>query len=418
VRPSIGYAMKLVEGKTLRVLLTETAELYKAGKPIDAEHSLPTRLEHFLKICDAVAFAHDRRIIHRDLKPSNFMIGKFGEVYVMDWGIARPIGAGPEAPSPSRKASGRDADLTQDGEIVGSASYMSPEQAEGRNQELDARADQYALGLILFELVSLRRAIEGASTVEVFTKASRGAKGPLEHVSKNERIPAELRAIVDKATAFSPDQRYPSVAALADDLRSYLRGEAVTARPDNALGKLLRWMNRHRRTTLVTVVVALALAASAVAWSLYRRTADQLAARELADKQTALYGDVATQAHAIDSQFQQMEEALEGLRAAAEWALAAPHAARRSGAHLPRHRLRGSGASAQGLHQPDRVPLAGLTQPSGRRHRARDRPGRDDADHPQALASASPPAGDVRRRHRRQRAAHPGAAQRADTAAT
>jgi hypothetical protein len=321
---SIGYAMKLVEGKTLRVLLTETAELYKAGKPIDAEHSLPTRLEHFLKICDAVAFAHDRRIIHRDLKPSNFMIGKFGEVYVMDWGIARPIGAGPEAPSPSRKASGRDADLTQDGEIVGSASYMSPEQAEGRNQELDARADQYALGLILFELVSLRRAIEGASTVEVFTKASRGAKGPLEHVSKNERIPAELRAIVDKATAFSPDQRYPSVAALADDLRSYLRGEAVTARPDNALGKLLRWMNRHRRTTLVTVVVALALAASAVAWSLYRRTADQLAARELADKQTALYGDVATQAHAIDSQFQQMEEALEGLRAAAEWALAAP----------------------------------------------------------------------------------------------
>lgn len=321
---SIGYAMKLVEGKTLRALLTETAELYKAGAPIDEEHSLARRLEHFLKICDAIAFAHDRGVIHRDLKPSNFMIGKFGEVYVMDWGIARPMGAGKEEPAAPRKVVSDDAELTQEGEVVGSASYMSPEQAEGRNDELDARADQYALGLILFEIVSLRRAIEGGSTIEVITNASRGTKAPLEHLSKKERVPAELRAIVDKATAVSPAARYPSVSALADDVRSFMRGDAVVARPDSSLTKLLRWMNRHKRTTLVTVVVALALAASAVTWSLYRQATHELAARERADKLTALYGEVATQAHAIDSQFQRMEEALEGLRTAAEWALVGP----------------------------------------------------------------------------------------------
>ncbi len=90
---SMSYAMKLVQGKELEQLISETSALATAGKPLDTEHSLQTRLEIFVKVCDAVAYAHSRGVIHRDLKPSNVMVGRFNEVYVVDWGVARQIGA-------------------------------------------------------------------------------------------------------------------------------------------------------------------------------------------------------------------------------------------------------------------------------------------------------------------------------------
>ncbi len=321
-----GYVMKLVEGKTLRTLLVETAELYEKGQAIDAAHALRTHLEHFLKICDAVAFAHDRGVLHRDLKPPNIMIGKFGEVYVMDWGVARAMGhddpldgADVQAASPSVEP-----ELTQAGEVVGSASYMSPEQAEGRNAELDARADQYSLGLILFEMLTLRRALTGASNDEVVLAASQGDKGPFEHVSPQVRIPPELRAIVEKATAFAPKGRYLSVTALADDVRRYLAGEAVLAHREGALGKVLRWIGRHRRTTLLAFAAVLTLSALVTSWVLYRETARELAARERGERITTFSMEASAQAHRIDAEFQRMEEALEGLRTASEWALRSP----------------------------------------------------------------------------------------------
>ncbi len=322
---SIGYAMKLVEGKTLRALITETITLYLEGRPVDAEHSLSTRLEHFLKICDAIAFAHARGILHRDLKPSNFMIGKFNEVYVMDWGVARPVGPEDErvtAPGTTKVPFGDD--ITQVGDVVGSAPYSAPEQAAGRNAELDSRADQYALGLILFELVSLRRAIEAPNTDAAWDLASQGVKAPLEHISRRERIPIELRAIVAKATAFEPERRYQTVAALADDVRRYLRGDAVLAKPDTPVQRLLRWSGRHKRTTLVVIFGLLAAAAVAVIWTRYRQTKNELAVRARGERVTALYVDVAAQSRRIDAQFQRMQQALEGLSTAAVWALTGP----------------------------------------------------------------------------------------------
>jgi len=246
-----GYVMKLVEGKTLRTLLAETVEMHERGAPIDAEHALSRRLEYFLKICDAIAFAHDRGVLHRDLKPANFMIGTFGEVYVMDWGVARPIGEKNDERSRLPMPHAQAPDLTQMGEVVGSPSYMSPEQADGRNDEVGPRSDQYALGLILFEIITLKRAIDGATMEEAFTLASTGQKAPFEHVSKRERIPPELRAVVEKATRYLPADRYESVQALADDVRRFVQGEAVLARRDNPIAKLFRWVNRHRRAALV-----------------------------------------------------------------------------------------------------------------------------------------------------------------------
>jgi len=318
-----GYVMKLVEGKTLRTLLAEAAEAYQRGEPIDEEHALSTRLEHFLKICDAVAFAHDRGVIHRDLKPANLMIGRFGEVYVMDWGIARAIGAS-ESRERSDAPGAMEPDLTADGEIVGSASYMSPEQVMGQNELLDGRSDQYVLGLILFEMLTLKKAREAASTEELYLAASRGEIAPLEHVSKKERIPRDLAAIVAKATTLRPSGRYPSVQALADDVRRTMRGEAPTARPDGALGKLARWMSRHRYRTLVAFALLVAGSAAVVSASLYRQATAELVERQRGERRTELYIDVAARAHRIDAQFQSMVQALEGLRVAAEWALDGP----------------------------------------------------------------------------------------------
>jgi eukaryotic-like serine/threonine-protein kinase len=322
-----GYAMKLVEGKTLRALLTEAAEQVATGQAPDQEHALPTMLEHFLKICDAVAFSHSRGVLHRDLKPPNVMIGKFGEVYVMDWGVARGLrDRGDERysivertiPPPGMPG----AELTQVGEVVGSASYMSPEQAEGRNDELDARTDQYSLGLILFEMISLRKALTGESNAEIVLAASQGQKNPLEPITKTADIPPELRAIVEKATALLPESRYGSVTELADDVRRYLQGEAVRALPEGPVARLLRWMSKHRRATLAAVLGVVAVSAVVVGVSLYRKTASELALRRRGDRITTFYGETSRQAHAIDRELQSMELALEGLRHAAVWALA------------------------------------------------------------------------------------------------
>ncbi|MFO0553309.1 MAG: serine/threonine protein kinase [Polyangiaceae bacterium] len=331
-----GYVMKLVEGKTLRALLTEAADLHERGAPIDSAHSLSTLLEHFLKICDALAFAHDKSVLHRDLKPANIMIGRFGEVYVMDWGVARQIGA-PDAeadeigkitassqPAAAGLKTGSTSELTRVGEVIGSLAYMSPEQARGRNRELDARADQYALGLILFEIVTLQRAVNGANEAEALLSASLGEKRAFEHVSKRVRVPRELRAIVDKATAFEPKDRYPTTSALADDVRRYLRGDAVVARPDGVLGSVLRWIGRHRRTTLLALVAVVVLSGLGVSFSLYRETARELSARQRADRISELAFETSAQAHRIDERFRSMETSLEGLRVAAEWALAGP----------------------------------------------------------------------------------------------
>ncbi|TNF36489.1 MAG: hypothetical protein EP329_05235 [Deltaproteobacteria bacterium] len=239
----ISYAMKFVRGKTLKDYILEARAFHDAGKQPDEDHTLRARIEAFLPVLAAMDYAHRRGVIHRDLKPENIMLGAFGEVLVMDWGIARPIGRR------ERVTSGESVENTRAGTLIGTPYYMSPEQARGQTEELDDKSDQYALGLILYELVTLRRALGGDTQLEVVTKAASGLHEPVVH-AYGKRLPRELGAIINKATALSPDDRYPDTDAFGDDLRRLLRDESVHADPDRGLRKVKRWVGRNRGTAI------------------------------------------------------------------------------------------------------------------------------------------------------------------------
>jgi serine/threonine protein kinase len=326
-----AYSMKLVRGRTLTEYLAEVKKGYEARKPLDPDYGLPARLDVFLQICNAMSYAHTRGVIHRDLKPDNVMIGAFHEVIVMDWGIAKLIGGGElpvdpdlgEASAPSSHAS-----VTTVGAAVGTPTYMSPEQAQGKNEELTSKSDQYALGLLLYELVALRRAYTGPTGPAVLVKAAHGQKEPISHVT-GERIPRELVAIIDRATAYDPANRYADVEAFADDVRRYLRDEEVRAAPDSVRQKLSRWVSHHREVTLTIgfgLAMLIVIGAFGSLLAVERvSSAQRIAAQEREERVGAMLGVVSSRAHRIDNAFLGFQGQLEGLAQAATVMLSRPH---------------------------------------------------------------------------------------------
>lgn len=315
----IGYSMKLVQGKTFKELMAEARQQWDQQNHVDEEHSLLTLLEHFLKVCDAMHYSHIKGVIHRDLKPANIMVGRYNEVYVMDWGIAKVVKQ-PEAPidpelvqmlQPHSEESPHE--QTQMGQIVGTPRYMSPQQAAGKNKELNALCDQFSLGLILFELLTLRPAFTAPTQIELLKKVLKAELQPFIHHNAKVTVPTELQAIVHKATALKTYDRYASVADFADDIRRYLRGEAVLARPDNPLQKTLRWMRHHSQITLGVVLSLFVLLSGSVIWSQFRQQQAMIAAQKHEKKLTGFLMDVAKQAQLIDSQFSAFEMMLERL---------------------------------------------------------------------------------------------------------
>jgi len=265
---AVGFSMKLVQGTELEGFI-EVCRAQEAAGELDEDHRLEGRLEVFLKVCDAMAYAHARGVIHRDLKPENIMIGTHGEVYVMDWGIARLWGR-PEDPGILAMQAldwGDDGPgRTQVGMAIGTPSFMSPEQAQGLNDELEPRSDQYSLGLILFELVTLKRANAGPTAMVTTLRAQEAEKESYSHI-RGRSIPRELGAIADKATSFKPVDRYDGVDELADDIRRFMRREATHAMPDNLVRRLVRWVGRNAGKTAVgfmTIILAAVIAAAGV----------------------------------------------------------------------------------------------------------------------------------------------------------
>jgi serine/threonine protein kinase len=195
----IFYAMKFVEGSRL-------------DQHIELLASVPDRLRIFLRLCEAVAFAHAHDILHRDLKPANVMVGSFGEVLVMDWGLAKLVGDFREPTYPRLEPGGEG---TGHGSVLRTAGYMSPEQTRGEIESLDARSDIFSLGALLRFMLRKPR-------------------------------PRALEAICAKACAEGPESRYGSVSALMLDVSRYLDGLPVSAHRESIIDRLGRFYRRNR----------------------------------------------------------------------------------------------------------------------------------------------------------------------------
>ncbi|MEO6324400.1 MAG: protein kinase [Thermoanaerobaculia bacterium] len=316
---TVGYAMKLVQGVTFGQFLAETRAAESAGRRLDEAHTLSTRLEHFLKVCDAISYAHGKGVIHRDLKPPNLMLGSYNEVYVMDWGLARLMGPSSARVTPAVELTpGADEgpDATQLGTIMGTPRYMSPDQLSMPSDQLDGRSDQYSLGLILFELITLQPAIPGDSLGEVMAHTAAGRKRPMPAAA-----PAALAAIVDKTTAFRREDRFESVGALAADVRRFLRDEAVLSLPDTPIQRLLRAMARYRRVTLSVLSFVIAVSSLGLVYGIYRQNAALEAARHREQRLDELMVQVSAMGQGIENHFLQFEGAVQGLAAATVQAL-------------------------------------------------------------------------------------------------
>ena len=229
-KAGLHLAMKLVKGQTFKAYLEQICTHYRLDgvNSFDEKKALRTRLDILLKVCDALEYAHSRNVMHCDLKPSNIMIGEFRETYIMDWGIARRI----------RHTENAAETPPQEDDFCGTPQYLAPEVI--RHELRDQRADLFAMGAILFEAATLKTAFTGNSVSEVLANIADGRMEPLEH-RFHAPIDADLKAIIRKALAPDPKQRYQEIREFSGDLRRYLMGLSVSARPDNPAMKLVRW---------------------------------------------------------------------------------------------------------------------------------------------------------------------------------
>jgi eukaryotic-like serine/threonine-protein kinase len=227
------FTMKLVRGQTLQRAIDATR-----GRDMTSEE-LETLLRAFIKVCDAVSFAHSRGVIHRDLKPSNIMIGSHGQVYVMDWGIALlRTGQRPSEHPPVIRSS---ADTLQEamGTLSGTPSYMAPEQALGRTTDIDERTDVYGLGGVLYSILTRRPPHDGQSSTEDLQLARSRDVIPPAEIAPNAELPPFLCRVAMKALSTFRDDRHQSVEALKQDIETFLRGGGWFAQKRFAPGELI-----------------------------------------------------------------------------------------------------------------------------------------------------------------------------------
>jgi eukaryotic-like serine/threonine-protein kinase len=259
------YAMKLVSGRSLEVILLEM-------KTLEQRLAL---LRHVLVAAEAVAYAHSQRIVHRDLKPANILVGAFGETVVIDWGLAKdltedlayvtppPVSAAPGvsmAPPPSSTREGAPPSsrpsITVAGTVMGTPAYMPWEQALG--EAVDERADVYALGAILYDVLAGNMPYEGQDAEEILFRVVSGPPLPLEQ--RVPGIPEDLLAIVNKAMARTPSLRYRTASELAEDLRRFETGQIVGAHRYSTTERFRRFARRFRAPLLVAAAAVLVIA--------------------------------------------------------------------------------------------------------------------------------------------------------------
>ncbi|HKB40000.1 MAG TPA: protein kinase [Gemmataceae bacterium] len=265
------YVMTFIHGRTLKEVIDEYHAGRSTGAPPPPQPRAPEAgargarreppevqrcrlLEIFVKVCETVAYAHNRGVIHRDLKPDNVMIGPYGETLVLDWGMAKVLSL-PEQPGsnpPVHLTYTSGSTKTQAGHIMGSPFYMAPEMADGRAVEADDRTDVYLLGATLYHILTGHAPREGRSLEEVIELA-RQVPPPPPRKLKAE-VPRALNAICLKAMAHAKQDRYASALELAVDVKRYLADAPVAAYPEPVWVRAWRWCKRHRRAVAAAVL--------------------------------------------------------------------------------------------------------------------------------------------------------------------
>ncbi|MEM7234411.1 MAG: serine/threonine-protein kinase, partial [Planctomycetota bacterium] len=231
------FAMELIDGVGI-------LDWVKEKNP-----SVRERLSLFVQVCSAIEHAHQNGVIHRDLKPQNLLVDGRGQAKVLDFGISR---SDPEDSSPQTQ-------VTQTGQVIGTVAYMSPEQISGHPSEVDTRTDVYALGAVLFEVLSGEHPYVFDSQSLPAMAATIRERDPRRLGSVAPLLRGDLDTILEKALEKNKERRYRSVSELSQDLTRYLRGEPILARPPSAVYQIRKLVGRHRLTTGFLAVLFLVL---------------------------------------------------------------------------------------------------------------------------------------------------------------
>jgi serine/threonine-protein kinase len=260
------YAMRFIRGDSLKDAIDRFHKADKAGmSPGQRAIELRGLLGRFIDVCNAIAYAHSRGVLHRDLKPGNIMLGKYGETLVVDWGLAKPLGAPPDKPVSSDPGEGllmpsslSLASATMAGAAVGTPQYMSPEQALGKLDELGPASDVYSLGATLFAVLTGQSPVGDTDVFSVIYKVQRGEIRRPREVNPN--VPAPLDAICMKAMSLAQKDRYASPKDFADDIEQWLADEPVSAWQEPFTVTAKRWIGRRAAFvtfTATAIVIAL-----------------------------------------------------------------------------------------------------------------------------------------------------------------
>ena len=260
------YSMQLIEGQTMAEFVeqfrrtdqenkqaargAETVENRSTVVSINTKHYVQRMMEIGVRVAEAIHFAHENGIVPRDIKPSNLLLDQSGKIWVADFGLARGCGT---------------PNLTSQGELPGTLRYMSPEQAAGRNNQVDFRTDIYSLGVTLYELLTLRPAFDATDRMQLLAAIDRTEPASLRSI--NSAIPVDLETLIDKAIAKEPAARYSSAQEFADDLARCLEGKSILAKRKTALDRCMNSVAKHRwlvagvgAALLVTALVAVVIA--------------------------------------------------------------------------------------------------------------------------------------------------------------